>query len=273
MFIGKGAKTFDFLKANEAEEMLAKGIDPREVWRKTGTMRGVDNHLRQEIPDNEVDFLHANKWGAQSKHLAENRSVIDPIQNLMPHQKLADAYPDVNPMTIIDPKREGFGGEYLSDKDIMRLSVLKGAPMQPEGMPSTSTALHELQHAIQQQEGWARGGSDKEFLWNKLSVKRDLEDQITAINEQLGKAVGTPKYNELMDLRSEIVRDLQKQGLDDPIGIKQAAHEQYKRLAGEAEARLTQSRMNMNMDERLASYPYDMLDVPMDQLIVRGLLR
>jgi hypothetical protein len=45
----------------------------------------------------------------------------------------------------------------------------------------------------------------------------------------------------------------------------------YLRLAGEAEARLTQNRMNMNMQERLQSYPYDMLDVPIDQLIVRGL--
>lgn len=49
--------------------------------------------------------------------------------------------------------------------------------------------------------------------------------------------------------------------------------EAYRRLAGEAEARLTQARMNMTMPERLASYPPDMFDIPPDRQIVRGLLR
>ncbi len=47
-------------------------------------------------------------------------------------------------------------------------------------------------------------------------------------------------------------------------------------LDGEAEARLTQSRMNLDAAQRLEHYPYDMgqygLDVPLDSLIVRGLL-
>lgn len=41
----------------------------------------------------------------------------------------------------------------------------------------------------------------------------------------------------------------------------------------EAEARLTQARMNMTMPERLQSYPPDMFDIPPDRQIVRGLLR
>jgi len=43
----------------------------------------------------------------------------------------------------------------------------------------------------------------------------------------------------------------------------------YKRLAGEAEARLTQARMNMTSEQRLHSYPLDMMDVPVEQQIVR----
>ena len=43
----------------------------------------------------------------------------------------------------------------------------------------------------------------------------------------------------------------------------------YHRLAGEAEARATQARMNMDMPQRLATFPEDSYDVPMDQLIVR----
>jgi hypothetical protein len=43
----------------------------------------------------------------------------------------------------------------------------------------------------------------------------------------------------------------------------------YKRLAGEAEARLTQSRMDMTGAERAANYPPSMYDVPVGDQIVR----
>ena len=48
--------------------------------------------------------------------------------------------------------------------------------------------------------------------------------------------------------------------------------QQYQRLTGEAQARATQDRMNMNMQQRRESYPLanDMLsDIPLGQLINR----
>ena len=46
----------------------------------------------------------------------------------------------------------------------------------------------------------------------------------------------------------------------------------YRRLAGEAEARLTQSRMNLTPAERAARPPWLEFDVPREEQIVRGLL-
>ena len=43
----------------------------------------------------------------------------------------------------------------------------------------------------------------------------------------------------------------------------------YRRLAGEAEARATQARMNMNAKQRREVFPYDSYDVPVNSLIVR----
>jgi hypothetical protein len=52
IMIGKGAKTWDAVKAAQAEEMLAKGADPKEVWSLLGTGRATwDNQLRQQISD------------------------------------------------------------------------------------------------------------------------------------------------------------------------------------------------------------------------------
>lgn len=46
-------------------------------------------------------------------------------------------------------------------------------------------------------------------------------------------------------------------------------YDRYHRLAGESEARLVQDRMNMTMDERLASPFYKNFDVPLEDQIVR----
>jgi hypothetical protein len=46
-------------------------------------------------------------------------------------------------------------------------------------------------------------------------------------------------------------------------------YEAYRRLAGEAEARATQARMNMTPAERRATFPFDSYDVPVNQLIIR----
>jgi len=51
--------------------------------------------------------------------------------------------------------------------------------------------------------------------------------------------------------------------------LRMSPFEQYQRLAGEAEARNVQSRLNMNIDERRSKPPWQTLDVPESELIVR----
>ena len=56
---GKGSQTWDAVKAAKAEEMLAKGANPREVWSLLGTGRASwDNQLRQEISDDTAKFKY-----------------------------------------------------------------------------------------------------------------------------------------------------------------------------------------------------------------------
>lgn len=287
MFIGKGAKTWDVLKAQQAEELLAKGIDPREVWKQTGTMRGVDKALRQEIPDNlaklnksamyedgsQLNHLVATEHGAgvrfddlspfeQKELVAKHGQPLKgygKISEILPHGQLYDNYAGLGDESATVAMRPGlpYNGSYSG----------KGIDMNATNDADMSRGLlHELQHAIQQREGWARGGSPE----NSWAVVSDLEDALNSKKETLWAM-----------MRKEIPGDkATQQALRDEIHSMHANYETvasdpmeaYRRLAGEAEARLTQARMNMTMPERLQSYPYDMLDVPQDQLIVRGLL-
>jgi len=223
MFIGKGAKTWDAIAAQKAEEMLKAGHDPRKVWSETGTMRGVDGHLRQEIPDNTAKWL---------RNLPFERR-MEPMNNVISHDDLYAAYPHTGDITTLfnqNVNAEGGAGSYHFNPTVKRgvINIESGGSNAIQN--AKSTGLHELQHAIQQREGWAQGGSPD------------------GMRQVLGNGELTGLYS------------------------PEELHNAYRNLAGEAEARLTQSRMGMDAAQRLQSYPYDMLDVPQNQLIVRGLL-
>lgn len=280
MFIGKNSKVWDALKADEAQKMLAKGVDPKEVWTKTGTFKGVDGALRQEIPDNVVP----------SKIPLSMDKLLDypKVGKAYPHKELYKAYPDLKDITLA-PKTGDYKGAFVSGQNVIELTpVPQGSITNPaEHTARKSTALHELQHAIQEREGWARGGSPDQFkvppeMMNGMHSYDDMQRAIKLLES--AKARGVPvsslsprwitegardiagRYEKMPNGLEILAKNANERGLiDDPVNA-------YKRLAGEAEARLTQSRMNMTMPERLQVYPYDMLDVPQDQLIVRGLL-
>lgn len=285
MFIGKGAKTWDALAAQQADDLLAKGIDPRDVWKQTGTIKGVDGALRQEIPDN----ISPTKMDAT----VENLFFYPKAHEYIDHKPLFDAYPDTQMITMANGNIGTKGGAYLPKQNVIQLN----APYFNNKTLETnkgahSTALHELQHAIQENEGWAKGGMPEQMaqeysqarsrlhflekepdylegskqidnLWNQAFSSNTMDEAAIASKE----AEIIQQYPSLAEARKvmETLRQTDEYGFD-----------AYKRLAGEAEARLTQSRMGLDAAQRLQHYPYDQgqygLDVPLDSLIVRGLL-
>lgn len=336
MFIGASAKTWDKAAAEKAQKLLKDGVDPRQVWKETGTFKGADGALRQEIPDNlaterayqltpakayekaRFDAMindsqpmrdRANSmapyWQMPKKQLHEeyartggeivdaalsgdkelakklmdNRSGLDailqemrsatygPASSFLKHGDLGKAYPDVYKLhTRISPDDLGDSvkGQYMRERPGMgEQMILRNKPMLDS---DKSTMLHEIQHAIQQREGWAKGGSMDDFYNESMRARQGAWDQISAINSELSKAAGTPRYQELLNERQKLVDLAQK----DPLDLKEQAYKSYQSLAGEAEARATQARMNMNAAQRREVYPFDSYDVPVDQLIIRG---
>lgn len=190
-FIGKGAKNgmWDVFAAEEAARLLRKGIDPHMT---TGVHQGADDILRQEIPDNLATF-HPGAL--------ENLQNVDdmPVGQLINHPELFKAYPEIADMSVASLR--GSNSMYHPEWDSIGLGRDSLDPM--------SSMLHEIQHKIQQTEGWAKGGAPTSF--------KDIP--------------GGPD-----------------------------ATEQYKRLAGEVEARNTQRRLGMNVMDRRRDHPYTTMD-------------
>jgi len=169
------------------------------------------------------------------------------------------------------------------EKDSSKIEFYKG---------TESTALHELQHAVQNIEGFERGGIPGKRAIE--AAKDQINKNIAPIKESIDKIEGSAEYTERI---SELIEQgYRKRGarivVDKEFGLdklnkewiktspiekavydKQSqnynANAAYKRLAGEAEARLVQTRMNMTPEERRAKPPWQDLDVPEDELIYR----
>ena len=263
MFAGEGAKTADHGALKVAKDMKAAGVPDEQIHAKTKwTFAFADGKPRFEIDDSAAKLRIMPRANQMLK--------AQTVDDFMAHPELLSAHPDLAKTDIrLSRSESGSKGAYLPEQNTIELAGLSDTAPYSMANDVKSTTLHELQHAIQQREGFARGGSPEMFMRGYQNKLKDLNSQVTDINQQMRAVSGTPQYDELMNARSGIVKQIQAIEGRDGLGALEAANKDYRRLAGEAEARLTQARMNMTAPERAASYPPSMFDVPVKDQIVR----
>jgi hypothetical protein len=224
------AEIKDIKRDSLAAEKTQPDLFPKDLSRARASLQGEANNLQTDISGNfGLDYPGGQSAGFRYEHPG-----------------LYDAYPEIKERVVVSTGG-GKGGDLLGQQYQDRIDINHPAMYEFKTNPKTgytdyaetpmkakSTATHEFQHRIQDAEGFARGGSPDQML----AELRKSDPELVASYE---------RQNKLGDL----------------------AFNRYRRLAGEAEARLTQSRMNMTPAERAASYPPSMFDVPVKDQIVR----
>lgn len=272
MFLGVAAKTADKAALKRAEEMLAHATEKnpvaawdgsntrKHIWQETGWFQGADKKWRFEVPDNEMYLDDASDTGGS--HLAENaragRRV--PIGEVVGHQALYNNYPRMEDVMGIDRGNLGAGTKGSFSPKAALVAFDEGLTV-PE---ARSTIAHELQHFVQDQEGFARGGMTG-------IINSQAMSEIDAVNKRLGelargmdatrgeeKAALQREYDQLMQHK---LTNLVPQAQIDP-------YEGYRRLAGEVEARNVQTRLDMTPGQRREYAPWETEDVPRDMQFV-----
>jgi len=281
MFIGPASKMFNKDMALKASQMAKKGATPQEIWQTTGTVKGPDGQWRQEISDQssftkgsgnfEKTIMNAYERGSQK---TGDQLYKTNVGDVLYHNELQKAYPELmnieSRMTRENSNAYGsLGRDVLNNEQV--LSVRKDLP--PE--KARSTMLHELQHAIQEQEGFAAGGNTNTM--DRLIGKAKDRDFLIKQSEEWQNAnkLVDDLYSKYFtnDLTIEEVKaaekQLQKQYpiLLEQIDASDAARkigsdpmDAYKRLIGEAEARLTQTRANLSPEQRRQYFPFEFQD-------------
>lgn len=269
MFIGPNAASFNKITASKAQELEKLNKTAEEIWQQTGTFRGPDKQWRQEISDKGSKITED-----VYNQISANKQFKGPMGQALQHEELYNAYPQTAgiPATMYADEMPsgslmpGRGGTFQTP-----LLTVGG----PSSMTQRSTALHELQHAIQQREGFAPGGSPSNMITvlENISKQKRQEAQslfrMSSANDPLDptKLVKPGARAKGLELEKE-ARELEEKALL-AFHSGQSRFDLYRRLAGEAEARATQKRRNLTNEERKAIFPLQSYDVPIKELIFR----
>lgn len=284
----KGAEALDHAEEvsirldnlNVARQMEGAKKDAKAIKMATGWERGADGKWRYEIGDGKL------KEGWKEKAIrVEGASLSDVLDN----EELFNAYPQLRSISVsVESLDEGTYGEYRSNSQMIALSdkLVFGV----DGVLS-----HEVQHAIQYIEGFAKGGSPKNFSLSDEDKRFSrLESAIAAIRDH-----GSVSQNDALDVltrfvgenngetysawnllrRSKAGRRFIDAYYNRPDGVEldsmgdyvYSPISKYRRLGGEVEARNVQSRMGMSPEERRKTLAEETEDVARkDQIFLYG---
>ncbi len=235
-FIGVKSKAFDRNALAQAQILEKYGANPDKIWEKTGTFKGADGRWRQEVNDSKATVKPQEDLTGKS------------LEDVLDHPDLFKAYPDLRHIEVV-PFKEGeqYGrAAYDAANDVIHL----GKNFKVEDV------LHEVQHAIQKREGFAKGGSPSE----NFALRFEEEVRIAKIEAQTlldyrnsDAFKGWTKEDEarVMNLKRLFEVDALRKGL----AFKEA-EEHYMRLAGEVEARNVETRGVLNTNARREIPPW-----------------
>ena len=258
-----------------AREMETEKKDAKAIKMATGWERGADGKWRYEISDVKL------KVGWREK--AERVQGVS-LSEIVDNKELFAYYPQLKDVTVnVEELHEGVYGKFDQSSNSINISnkILVGAD---------SVIAHEVQHAIQRIEGFARGGNLKSaMLYLDANKTKDVEIKTNLFYEAAQKKnLGITKseaenlvhhleYEDLSDeeLQKQIDELCEKHNITEDeledIYPMNASDEAYRRIAGEVEARNVQNRMKMTPEERRQSLASETEDVARkDQIFLNG---
>lgn len=173
---GTRAITADKQLLEQAKNMEAEGAGREEIYKATGWHKGVDGMWRFEIPDNldKIDF---------SKLLDSGTVTLGEIYD---NPQLYKAYPFLKDMLVLSADLPdnvrgsvSYYGRYATSASIqLNKKHFVDSDAKATHKKLASTLLHEIQHLIQDYEGFASGGSQSK-------VRKQIENTLAMYDDEL----------------------------------------------------------------------------------------
>ena len=283
-YAGRNANGANLESLREAQEMQAAGADMESIRKATGWHEGMDGKWRWEIDDSKMEYHRAGDalfgrnhpeyaeqqrleqkmlygeltdteqarlraltetWGRERNRLSERVERGNArLEDVLDHEELFRAYPQLRHVRVVfDEMPKGVLGSFSAEGNQITISEeLRDAPQ--------DVLIHEIQHAIQNAEGFAKG-SNRQYWEEKLTNGDEIQSKgFQEAREKLIQFQLDEANEEVLALRDQ----LEKAGeLDD--GFRE-----YDRIWEEAERRGLDKKINEYYDLR-ENY-YDQLHKP-----------
>ncbi len=155
-FAGEFSKGSDKRSLRTAKKRIGAGDSKEDVRKDTGWFDGIDGKWRYEINDKDARLNIEKLDGLRNARHGSSYA----LGTLLDHPKLYAAYPFLKRLRVFDTNFEEFAGGYDPDTTHIELNL------NLSNEDALSFLLHEVQHAIQNREGFAVGSSaflDKDY--------------------------------------------------------------------------------------------------------------
>lgn len=271
---------------DDAKKLESAGAGRDEIYAKTGWWRGKDRLWRMEAPDISIKKL-VNDWRKYQKfaqkQLAEKGYVGLKLEEVgygdsRPNNLLFKAYPKLKNIRLFiesnnaDKKMLDDGSLGCYDPTTKQMFISEDLMSDPKKL--RAVIAHEVQHAIQGYEGFARGSSTEEVRANREAKEKEWFEQQKKSLVELKKHPLDNK-EKIADLEQTI--KAHEEGLKNPelqkVIEKLNAEDDYKKYrlyTGEVEARNVMRRLEMTPAERAEVPPWTTEDVhESKQIMVR----
>ena len=322
--VGAAEDATAMVNLDTAKEMEAAGKDTKAIWLATGWERGKDGKWRNEIPDATPkmfpvgkrkltvgDIIDAPEIFASYPEIRDYKVTLKKISSagsFFPSRKEIELDSEYNSEITIREEDKEAAREYFAEhmrKDPTRPATLRKEMEKKFGVRrldivGISTVTHELQHAIQEIEGFAKGGNSagqaQDFLDKVYKDYPNVVNFLRLFSTRNTKAkllsFGPAKIRSavergITDAEGEVRRRMEElrdylTGIDDwkyrglvnaaellKSRAQQAGKAMYNSLVGEVEARNAERRRSMSEEERRNTPPSETEDVSREEQLVR----
>ena len=194
---GKKPKIVNYSNLATAKEMENNGADSETIRQNTGWFKGYDGKWRFEIDDSEIEIATNGRF-SRNPDISRYAELIDKVYfkndftseeeselreldkklegksvepeylgDLIKHDKLFEAYPQLKEISVYFAKNTK--GELAAyHPGLKEIALDHKLKIRPDELKST--LIHEIQHAIQDIEGFAEGSSIE--YWDNADVSK-----------------------------------------------------------------------------------------------------
>ena len=231
---------------NMAKEMTNAKVKAKTIKAVTGWELAPDGKWRYEFMDGKINVEMLRNYMAKNDPPFQ----ID-LADLYNNEELFNAYPYMRRYTVqFSDLGDSDEGSYDDKEHLISInSNLKISEVK-------STLIHEIQHAIQDIEEFARGGNTEEFTQDVISLKA-LKRQLKSWKDRRAKTLDESQKKDLdhkiakIEARIEEVEENELDGMVEADGnLYEDDYDAYRHLGGEIEARNVQARQEFSDKQR-----------------------